>query len=155
MILDKRSCVFGELWSRETEKDKERDMVGSGAGGDRSKDAVGMMALHEALRSVCLNSDWIYSVFWTIRPRPYTHLSFSLSLFINLSLFLYLFSVPLSDFRRVRGGNGCKIGDESGSLWVFFSLYIFPLLFRTRETETALFQLKISSWNCFCLWWLI
>lgn len=27
----------------------------------------------------------------------------------------------------------------------FFCLYIFPLLFRTRETETALFQLKISS----------
>ncbi|KAG7534136.1 Transcription factor MYC/MYB N-terminal [Arabidopsis thaliana x Arabidopsis arenosa] len=66
-------------------------MVGSGAGGDRSKDAVGMMALHEALRSVCLNSDWIYSVFWTIRPRP-----------------------------RVRGGNGCKIGDESGSLMLMW-----------------------------------
>ncbi|CAN6994867.1 unnamed protein product [Brassica oleracea var. botrytis] len=64
-------------------------MVGSG--GDRSKDAVGMMALHEALRSVCLNSDWIYSVFWTIRPRP-----------------------------RVRGGNGCKIGDESGSLMLMW-----------------------------------
>jgi len=30
-----------------------------------------MMALHEALRNVCLNSDWTYSVFWTIRPRPY------------------------------------------------------------------------------------
>uniref|UniRef100_A0A1J3GLZ3 Transcription factor MYC/MYB N-terminal domain-containing protein n=1 Tax=Noccaea caerulescens TaxID=107243 RepID=A0A1J3GLZ3_NOCCA len=67
-------------------------MVGSGSvGGDRSKDAVGMMALHEALRSVCLNSDWIYSVFWTIRPRP-----------------------------RVRGGNGCKIGDESGSLMLMW-----------------------------------
>ncbi|EOA12542.1 hypothetical protein CARUB_v10026567mg [Capsella rubella] len=67
-------------------------MVGSGVGGgDRSKDAVGMMALHEALRSVCLNSDWIYSVFWTIRPRP-----------------------------RVRGGNGCKIGDESGSLMLMW-----------------------------------
>lgn len=64
-------------------------MVGSG--GDRSKDAVGMMELHEALRSVCLNSDWIYSVFWTIRPRP-----------------------------RVRGGNGCKIGDESGSLMLMW-----------------------------------
>jgi hypothetical protein len=52
-------------------------MVGSGAagggGGDhaRSKEAAGMMALHEALRNVCLNSDWTYSVFWTIRPRPY------------------------------------------------------------------------------------
>ncbi|AED96426.1 unnamed protein product [Arabidopsis thaliana] len=67
-------------------------MVGSGVGGgDRSKDAVGMMALHEALRSVCFNSDWIYSVFWTIRPRP-----------------------------RVRGGNGCKIGDESGSLMLMW-----------------------------------
>ncbi|KAG5032708.1 hypothetical protein JHK85_016690 [Glycine max] len=48
-------------------------MVGSGTTTtktDRSKEAVGMMALHEALRSVCLNSDWTYSVFWTIRPRP-------------------------------------------------------------------------------------
>ena len=62
-------------------------MVGSGAagggGGDhaRSKEAAGMMALHEALRNVCLNSDWTYSVFWTIRPRPYVpDVSFSLSL---------------------------------------------------------------------------
>ncbi|KAL8548979.1 hypothetical protein ACS0TY_008030 [Phlomoides rotata] len=28
-----------------------------------------MMALHEVLRSICLNSDWTYSVFWTIHPR--------------------------------------------------------------------------------------
>ncbi|CAL0333751.1 unnamed protein product [Lupinus luteus] len=60
-------------------------MVGSG--GDRRTEAVGMMALHDALRTVCLNSDWTYSVFWTIRPRP-----------------------------RVRGGNGCKVGDDNGSL---------------------------------------
>ncbi|XP_042063699.1 protein RICE SALT SENSITIVE 3-like isoform X1 [Salvia splendens] len=67
-------------------------MVGSGAAaGDRSKEAVGMMALHEALRSVCLNSDWTYSVFWTIRPRP-----------------------------RVRGGNGCKVGDDNGSLMLMW-----------------------------------
>lgn len=69
-------------------------MVGSGAtggGGERSKEAVGMMALHEALRSVCLNSDWTYSVFWTIRPRP-----------------------------RVRGGNGCKVGDDNGSLMLMW-----------------------------------
>lgn len=79
-------------------------MVGSG--GDRSKDAVGMMALHEALRSVCLNSDWIYSVFWTIRPRP-----------------------------RVRGGNGCKIGDESGSLM---------LMWEDGEEEG---EVKIFVWN--------
>ncbi|CAO2833379.1 unnamed protein product [Amaranthus hypochondriacus] len=65
-------------------------MVGSGAG-DRSKEAVGMMALHEALRNVCLNSDWTYSVFWTIRPRP-----------------------------RVRGGNGCKVGDDNGSLMLMW-----------------------------------
>ncbi|GMP65963.1 hypothetical protein CsSME_00026528 [Camellia sinensis var. sinensis] len=65
-------------------------MVGSG-GSDRSKEAVGMMALHEALRSVCLNSDWTYSVFWTIRPRP-----------------------------RVRGGNGCKVGDDNGSLMLMW-----------------------------------
>ncbi|GAV72320.1 bHLH-MYC_N domain-containing protein [Cephalotus follicularis] len=65
-------------------------MVGSGSA-DRSKEAVGMMALHEALRSVCLNSDWTYSVFWTIRPRP-----------------------------RVRGGNGCKVGDDNGSLMLMW-----------------------------------
>ncbi|GLT83328.1 hypothetical protein SLE2022_016230 [Rubroshorea leprosula] len=65
-------------------------MVGSGAA-DRSKEAVGMMALHEALRSVCINSDWTYSVFWTIRPRP-----------------------------RVRGGNGCKVGDDNGSLMLMW-----------------------------------
>ncbi|KAJ6894261.1 protein RICE SALT SENSITIVE 3 [Populus alba x Populus x berolinensis] len=65
-------------------------MVGSG-GADRSKEAVGMMALHEALRSVCLNSDWTYSVFWTIRPRP-----------------------------RVRSGNGCKVGDDNGSLMLMW-----------------------------------
>lgn len=51
-------------------------MVGSGGSTtDRSKEAIGMMALHEALRTVCLNSDWTYSVFWTIRPRPYVSLS--------------------------------------------------------------------------------
>ncbi|KAK9150195.1 hypothetical protein Syun_008504 [Stephania yunnanensis] len=65
-------------------------MVGSG-GSDRSKEAVGMMALHEALRTVCLNSDWTYSVFWTIRPRP-----------------------------RSRGGNGCKVGDDNGSLMLMW-----------------------------------
>ncbi|KAL6959112.1 hypothetical protein U1Q18_045697 [Sarracenia purpurea var. burkii] len=65
-------------------------MVGSGAS-DRSKEAVGMMALHEALRTVCLNSDWTYSVFWTIRPRP-----------------------------RLRGGNGCKVGDDNGSLMLMW-----------------------------------
>ncbi|CAA0808679.1 Serine/threonine-protein kinase WNK (With No Lysine)-related [Striga hermonthica] len=65
-------------------------MVGSG-GRERSKEAVGMMALHKALRSVCLNTDWIYSVFWTIRPRP-----------------------------RVRGGNGCKVGDDNGSLMLMW-----------------------------------
>ncbi|KAJ4981750.1 hypothetical protein NE237_032587 [Protea cynaroides] len=65
-------------------------MVGSGAS-DRSKEAVGMMALHEALSSVCLNSDWTYSVFWTIRPRP-----------------------------RSRSGNVCKVGDENGSLMLMW-----------------------------------
>uniref|UniRef100_A0A1D1ZJU0 Putative basic helix-loop-helix protein At1g06150 n=1 Tax=Anthurium amnicola TaxID=1678845 RepID=A0A1D1ZJU0_9ARAE len=57
----------------------------------RSKEAMGMMALHEALRNVCLNSDWTYSVFWTIRPRP-----------------------------RCRGGNGCKVGDDNGSLMLMW-----------------------------------
>ncbi|KAK1307717.1 hypothetical protein QJS10_CPA09g00761 [Acorus calamus] len=50
-----------------------------------------MIALHEALRNVCLNSDWTYSVFWTIRPRP-----------------------------RCRGGNGCKVGDDNGSLMLMW-----------------------------------
>ncbi|ERM98307.1 hypothetical protein AMTRI_Chr02g216980 [Amborella trichopoda] len=62
-------------------------MVGS----DRCKEAVGMMALHEALRNVCMSSDWTYSVFWTIRPRP-----------------------------RSRGGNGCKVGDDNGSLMLMW-----------------------------------
>nr|CAD1827982.1 unnamed protein product [Ananas comosus var. bracteatus] len=57
----------------------------------RSKEAAGMMALHDALRNVCLNSDWTYSVFWTIRPRP-----------------------------RCRGGNGCKVGDDNGSLMLMW-----------------------------------
>ncbi|KAF9588192.1 hypothetical protein IFM89_008206 [Coptis chinensis] len=65
-------------------------MVGSG-GSDRSKEAVGMMALHEALRTICLNSDWTYSVFWTIRPRP-----------------------------RSRGGTGCKVGEDNGSLMLMW-----------------------------------
>jgi len=72
-------------------------MVGSGAA-DRSKEAVGMMALHEALRNVCLNSDWTYSVFWTIRPRPYVLFFGSLksSTFLFLfSLFLYLYGYHL------------------------------------------------------------
>ncbi|XP_078149569.1 protein RICE SALT SENSITIVE 3-like isoform X1 [Carex rostrata] len=64
---------------------------GGGENGGRSKEAVGMMALHEALRNVCLNSDWTYSVFWTIRPRP-----------------------------RCRGGNGCKVGDDNGSLMLMW-----------------------------------
>ncbi|XP_039001589.1 protein RICE SALT SENSITIVE 3-like isoform X1 [Hibiscus syriacus] len=65
-------------------------MVGSGSA-DRSKEAAEMMALHEALRTVCHNSDWTYSVFWTIRPRL-----------------------------RVRGGNGCKVGDDNGSLMLMW-----------------------------------
>ncbi|XP_076904725.1 protein RICE SALT SENSITIVE 3-like [Bidens hawaiensis] len=67
-------------------------MVGSGTTTtDRNKEAVGMLALHETLRNVCYNSDWTYSVFWTIRPRP-----------------------------RVRGGNGCKVGDDVGSLMLMW-----------------------------------
>ncbi|CAN6454406.1 unnamed protein product [Victoria cruziana] len=38
-----------------------------------------------------MNSDWTYSVFWTIRPRP-----------------------------RSRGGNGCKVGDDNGSLMLMW-----------------------------------
>ncbi|CAN8259281.1 unnamed protein product [Cochlearia groenlandica] len=58
----------------------------------RSKEALGMVALHEALRTVCLNTEWTYSVFWSIRPRP-----------------------------RVRGGgNGCKVGDDNGSLMLMW-----------------------------------
>jgi hypothetical protein len=44
-----------------------------------------MMALHEALRNVCLNSDWTYSVFWTIRPRPYASFLLSSSMFLQTS----------------------------------------------------------------------
>lgn len=61
---------------------------------------------------------------FTLSSGPFvpdrTHISLSLlcfiNLFLSLSVSLALFFVPLSDFRRVRGGNGCKIGDESGSL---------------------------------------
>ncbi|WOL04939.1 hypothetical protein Cni_G13662 [Canna indica] len=49
----------------------DKGMVGSGGDGRSSKEAVGM-ALHEALRNICVSSDdWTSSVFWTIRPRPY------------------------------------------------------------------------------------
>ncbi|KAI3702831.1 hypothetical protein L6452_28583 [Arctium lappa] len=65
-------------------------MAGSGST-DRGKEAIGMMALHETLRNLCINSDWTYSVFWTIRPRP-----------------------------RLRGGNGCKVGDDNGSLMLMW-----------------------------------
>lgn len=89
----RRGSKFAQVKQREKKKQRERErkkgerekeMVGSGAS-DRSKEAVGMMALHEALRSVCLNSDWTYSVFWTIRPRPYFSLSLS---FFNFYVFL-------------------------------------------------------------------
>jgi hypothetical protein len=115
-------------------------MVGSGAagggGGDhaRSKEAAGMMALHEALRNVCLNSDWTYSVFWTIRPRPYAS-SFPPPCFyiplrrrnhesdtppaIRRPAVRLTLNNPVYSFapaRRCRGGNGCKIGDDNGSL---------------------------------------
>ncbi|KAL4580361.1 hypothetical protein LXL04_016552 [Taraxacum kok-saghyz] len=65
-------------------------MAGSGPT-DRGKEAIGMLALHETLRNLCINSDWTYSVFWTIRPRP-----------------------------RLRGGNGCKVGDDNGSLMLMW-----------------------------------
>ncbi len=44
--------------------DRQREK--SGVGGD----GRWMMALPGALRNVCLNLDWTYSVFWSIRPRP-------------------------------------------------------------------------------------
>ncbi|XP_075488184.1 protein RICE SALT SENSITIVE 3 isoform X1 [Primulina tabacum] len=91
-------------------------MVGSGAT-DRSKDAVGMMALHEALRSVCLNSDWTYSVFWTIRPRPYL---FLVSLSVVRTLIFLTSTCVWSLLMRVRGGSGCKVGDDSGSLMLMW-----------------------------------
>lgn len=75
----------GEVYREEDRENKgNKEMVGSGGvGGDgsRSKEAVGMLALHEALRNLCLNSDWTYSVFWTIRPRPYPPSPSFLSLF--------------------------------------------------------------------------
>ncbi|CDY32311.1 BnaC01g36300D [Brassica napus] len=55
-----------------------------------------MVALHEALRTICPNTEWTYSVFWSIRPRP-----------------------------RVRGGgNSCKVGDDNGSFGQDFSLML-------------------------------
>ncbi|KAJ7527683.1 hypothetical protein O6H91_16G066500 [Diphasiastrum complanatum] len=57
---------------------------------ERSREVMAVMVLHEALRSVCLNSEWNYAVFWTIRPRP-----------------------------RSRGGMGYKAGDE-GSLMLMW-----------------------------------
>ncbi|EEF29296.1 conserved hypothetical protein [Ricinus communis] len=89
-------------------------MVGSG-GADRSKEAVGMMALHEALRSVCLNTDWTYSVFWTIRPRP-----------------------------RVRGGNGCKVGDDNGSFFLQSGLINLSLVFRSVPVQPIILFLTIA-----------
>lgn len=82
---------------------------------------MGMMALHEALRNVCHNSDWAYSVFWTIRPRPYIS---RLSLFAWFSSqdqlsdsFFSVAQVVLAMNRRSRGGNVCKVGaDDNGSL---------------------------------------
>ncbi|KAG0451329.1 hypothetical protein HPP92_013728 [Vanilla planifolia] len=50
-----------------------------------------MMALHDALRNVCFNFDWTYSVFWTIRLRP-----------------------------RCRGGTASKVGDDNGSLMLMW-----------------------------------
>ncbi|KAH7352209.1 hypothetical protein KP509_19G034400 [Ceratopteris richardii] len=57
----------------------------------RSKEAAAMLALHDALRNVCVNYDWTYSVFWTIRPRP-----------------------------RCRGGSACKVGEDNGSLMLMW-----------------------------------
>ncbi|CAF2078753.1 unnamed protein product [Brassica oleracea var. botrytis] len=75
----------------------------------KSKEALGMVALHEALRTICPNTEWTYSVFWSIRPRPYVFsLAFSLHSLSNDAVLL---------FRRVRGGgNSCKVGDDNGSL---------------------------------------
>lgn len=79
-------------------------MVGSGGGSDRSKEAVGMMALHEALRTVCLNSDWTYSVFWTIRPRPYVFYLFMYVSSSNNFIFLtFLHAFSSSSF--IAGGS--------------------------------------------------
>ncbi|KAG2246321.1 hypothetical protein Bca52824_085949 [Brassica carinata] len=51
-----------------------------------------MVALHEALRTICPNTVWTYSVFWSIRPRP-----------------------------RVRGGgNSCKVRDDNGNLMLMW-----------------------------------
>ena len=153
-------------------------MVGSGAGSDRSKEAVGMMALHEALRTVCLNSDWTYSVFWTIRPRPYmpplltlslccvcfgclqVYLFFPISLSLSLSLsadvsnlecqvfvlFPQLGLCPFASCRRVRGGNGCKVGDDNGSLWVY-TLSLSLSLSLSLYIYIYIYSLFLKWWN--------
>ncbi|EFJ05904.1 hypothetical protein SELMODRAFT_96647, partial [Selaginella moellendorffii] len=64
---------------------------------ERSREVMAVMALHEALRNVCISSDWTYSVFWTIRPRP-----------------------------RLRGGLGCKAGDEGSLMLMWEDGYCRP-----------------------------
>lgn len=65
----------------------------------RSKEALGMVALHEALRTVCLNTDWTYSVFWSIRPRPYVSLYLLLTFSSSLSLTMSFW--PSGEFEAV------------------------------------------------------
>ena len=100
-------------------------MVGSGGSTTyRSKEAIGMMALHEALRTVCLNSDWTYSVFWTIRPRPYVSLYlpslFLVSLIMVLSFgdfdFVFAFGSVLIGFILGAGESGVVMAARSGMI---------------------------------------
>ncbi|KAJ7523160.1 hypothetical protein O6H91_18G039900 [Diphasiastrum complanatum] len=65
---------------------------------ERSREVMAVMALHEALRNVCLNSEWNYAIFWTIRPRP-----------------------------RSRGGVGSKAGEEGSLMLMWEDGYCQPM----------------------------
>ena len=62
---------------------------------------------------------------------------------IYSSTFIFLSLTPCTSFcRRCRGGNGCKVGDDNGNLWVTLSRLPFFRLF--LSLELSLFYLSIS-----------
>ncbi|KAI5080646.1 hypothetical protein GOP47_0003829 [Adiantum capillus-veneris] len=85
-------------------------------GVERSKEAAAMLALHDALRNVCLNYEWTYSVFWTIRPRP-----------------------------RCRGGSTCKVGEDNGSLMLMWEDGYCHLDQRPSQPNTIVMQQRTKD----------